>query len=470
MKQRAIPFFLPYQRRWILDGARLKIMEKSRQVGMSWATAYHLVRQHVIKCYGRDSWVSSRDEMQAKLFLADCCTFASLFDGAATKIQRRVLISKARTSAMAITFANNTTVHSLSSNPDAQAGKRGNRVLDEFALHGDPKLLYSIALPGITWGGQLEILSTHRGSFNFFNQLIQEARYEGNPKKFSLHRVTLQDALEQGFLAKLKAKLPANDPRQFMDAAQYFDFIRTTCPDEATFQQEYMCQPLDDRTAFLSSEMISACEYLADDQWQIALPYLPKGETLPHGDYYLGVDLGRERDLTVFWLLELVGDVMHTRLVECLAQQTFATQEGVLHELLRIPHLRRVCIDQTGMGRQFAERAVVKFGAGRVEGITFTAEVKESLAYLLRSFFERRVVRIPNDDNIRADLHAVRREVTLTGNLRFAADRGRNGHADRFWALALAIHAFHGGEAKRPKAGGGAFQIIQRPQRSSFFL
>jgi phage FluMu gp28-like protein len=468
MKPKVMPFFLPYQRRWILDGARLKIMEKSRQVGMSLATAYRLVRKHVIARQCRDSWVSSRDEMQAKLFLADCCTFASLFDVAATKMQRRVLTPKARTSAMAVTFANSTTVHSLSSNPDAQAGKRGNRVLDEFALHGDPKLLYSIALPGITWGGQLEIISTHRGSFNFFNQLIHEARHEGNPKRFSLHRVTLQDALEQGFLAKLKAKLPVNDPRQFMDAAQYFDFIRTTCPDEATFQQEYMCQPLDDRTAFLPSDMIRACEYPADTQWQIDLPHLQKDWGISHGDYYLGVDLGREHDLTVFWLLERVGDVMHTRLVECLAQQTFVAQEDVLHELLRIPNLRRVCIDQTGMGRQFAERAAAKFGACRVEGVTFTAEVKESLAYLLRTFFENRVVRIPNDDSIRADLHAIRREVTSAGNLRFSADRGRNGHADRFWALALAIHAFYGGEAQESKSR--TFQVIQRPQRTAFFL
>ncbi|MDR2677771.1 MAG: terminase family protein [Puniceicoccales bacterium] len=468
MKPEDMPFFLPYQRKWILDGSRLKIMEKSRQVGMSWSTAYRLVRQHISTNYGRDSWVASRDEMQAKLFLADCCAFATLFDDAAAKMQR--LPSRTRASAMAISFANNTAVHSISSNPDAQAGKRGNRILDEFALHSDPKLLYAIALPGITWGGQLEILSTHRGSFNFFNELVQEARYEGNPKKFSLHRVTLQDALDQGFLEKLKTKLPPNDPRRFMDAAQYFDFIRTTCPDEATFQQEYMCQPLDDRAAFLSSEMISSCEYPTGVRWKIDLPYRARDGVPSRGGYYLGVDLGREHDLTVFWLVELVGDVLHTRLVECLHKQTFVTQEGVLQDLLRIPHLRRVCIDQTGMGRQFTERAISRFGPGRVEGVTFTAEVKESLAYLLRTFFERRGVRVPNDERIRADLHSIRREVTLAGNLRFSADRGRNGHADRFWALALAVHAFHSGGARRPRGGGGAFQVIQRPQRPPFFL
>ena len=55
--------------------------------------------------------------------------------------------------------------------------------------------------------------------------------------------------------------------------------------------------------------------------------------------------------------------------------------------------------------------------------------------------FEDKKIKIPDDDIIRADLHSVRRETTFAGNIRFAGDRTRNGHADRFWALALAIHA-----------------------------
>jgi len=32
--------FLPYQHRWIDDHSRLKLMQKARQIGISWATAY----------------------------------------------------------------------------------------------------------------------------------------------------------------------------------------------------------------------------------------------------------------------------------------------------------------------------------------------------------------------------------------------------------------------------------------------
>ena len=61
---------------------------------------------------------------------------------------------------------------------------------------------------------------------------MREARHGGNPKKISLHRVTLQDALDQGFLYKLQRTLPADDERQAMDEAAYFDFVRKGAADE----------------------------------------------------------------------------------------------------------------------------------------------------------------------------------------------------------------------------------------------
>ncbi|MGP1664862.1 MAG: terminase large subunit domain-containing protein, partial [Rhodanobacter sp.] len=158
-------------------------------------------------------------------------------------------------------FANKRRIHSMSSNPDAQAGKRGGRVLDEFALHPDPRKLWSIAYPGITWGGSLEAFSTHRGSHNFFNALIREIKENGNPKKISLHTVTLQDALDQGLLYKLQQKLPDDDERQAMAEPEYFDFVRAGCADEESFQQEYMCRAADDDVAFLEYDLIASCEY-----------------------------------------------------------------------------------------------------------------------------------------------------------------------------------------------------------------
>jgi phage FluMu gp28-like protein len=146
-------------------------------------------------------------------------------------------------------------------------------------------------------------------------------------------------------------------------------------------------------------------------------------------------------DLTVFWIIEKAGGVALTRKIIVCDRETFDSQEAKLYELLELPNLRRACIDNTGIGRQFVERAQKRFGEYRVEAVTFTPAVKEELAYPVRAAFEDRSVRIPGDKFVRADLRGVRKETTATGNIRFAGERGADGHCDRFWALALALHA-----------------------------
>jgi phage FluMu gp28-like protein len=108
---------------------------------------------------------------------------------------------------------------------------------------------------------------------------------------------------------------------------------------------------------------------------------------------------------------------------------------------LALPTVRRACIDQTAIGCQFTERAKKHFPAYRVEGLTFTALVKEKLAYRLRSAFEDRSIRIPDDRDLAADLRSIRKTVTSSGNIRFDGERHNNSHADRFWAACLALEA-----------------------------
>ena len=431
---------LPYQQRWILDNSQKKLAVKARQIGLSWTTAYRVVRQKLREGARLDAWIASRDEVQAQLFLQDAKRFANLLNTAATDLGQTMIDNEGHT-AYTLRFSNGLRAHSMSSNADAQAGKRGDRILDEFALHPDPRKLYEIAYPGITWGGCLEIFSSHRGSLNYFNELLREINERGNPKKFSLHRITLQDALDQGFLYKLQCKLPEDDARMQMDEGDYFSFIRSGSADEESFQQEFCCVPADDNTAFLNYDLIASCEYKEREPWQTDLFDCKN-------PLYIGVDIGRQHDLTCIWVVEEINNIKFTRRVVEMSKQTFDAQEQSLYELLQLPMVRRCCIDQSGLGRQFAERATKKFGAYRVEGINFTQGTKEELAYPIRVAFEERTIKVPFTNAIRADLRGVRKEVTSSGHTRFAGERNRYGHCDRFWALALALHA-----AKKPATG-----------------
>ena len=340
-----------------------------------------------------------------------------------------VIDPKEKISAYVLRFANGKRINSMSSNPDAQAGKRGGRVLDEFALNPDPRKLWSIAYPGITWGGSMEVISTHRGNKNFFNELIREIREQGNPKNISHHKVTLQNALDQGFLYKLQQSLGADDERQAMDEGSYFDFVKSGCADEESFLQEFMCQPADDDSAFLEYDLIAACEYGRGVDWQLR----------EKGSLYAGIDIGRKNDLTVLWLMEKLGDTLYTREVICLQNMRKSDQEQVLWPV--IEQCERVCLDYTGLGIGWGDDAEDRFGSNKVELVTFTAGVKEKLAYPVRSAMEERKLRLPYDKHVRADLRSITKQTTVSGNIRFTAERNKDGHADRFWALALAVEA-----------------------------
>lgn len=427
---------LGYQAKWIRDKSRLKLMEKARQIGMTWATAYDIVTSTSLVDAKHDEWISSRDEIQARLFLEDCKAFAALLDIGAQDLGEKILDDKGNTAAV-LQFANGKRANSMSSNPDAQAGKRGGRKIDEYALHREQRKMWAIAYPGITWGGSLAAWSTHRGSATFFNELIQEIKHKGNPKGISLHTVTLQDALDAGLLYKLQLKLPADDARLGMDEADYYNFIKAGCADEESFLQEFMCVPADDAGAFLSYELIDGIKYRPGEKWE----YTVRELAACGNDLYLGGDIGRVKDLTCFWVNERAGGVHLTRKLVRLQNVPFEQQEAALYELLALPNLRRACIDNTGIGRQLVERAQARFGTYKVEAVTFTGAVKEELAYPARAAAEDKSARIPDDRTITAAFRAIRKETTAAGNIRFAAERGEGGHSDEFWAWALSLHA-----------------------------
>lgn len=437
--------FLPYQQKWIDDKSRLKLMEKARQIGLSWSTAYRVTEVTASVNARWDQWVSSRDDLQARLFIEDCKMWAKLFNLAARDLGEIVIDDKNKLTAYVLEFANGKRIHSMSSNPDAQAGKRGSRLLDEYALHPDPRKLWTIAYPGITWGGNMEVISTHRGSNNFFNQLIREVRENNNPKQISLHRVTLQDALEQGFLYKLQEKLPADAAEQEMDEAAYFEFIKNGCASEESFLQEYMCEPDDDDAKFLDYDLIASCEYNTGESWEYTREQLIAAK----GKLYGGIDIGRKKDLTVLWILEELGDVLYTRKIITLKNMKKPDQEKVLWPYMEL--FMRSCIDNTGLGIGWVDDAQRAFGEYRVEGVTFTTKTKEAMAYPVRGKMQDKKIRIPYLPEVRADLRAVTKVTTEAGNIRFTAERTENGHADRFWALALAIHAC--GVGYQPAAG-----------------
>ena len=94
----------------------------------------------------------------------------------------RLIDRKEKITAHVLPFDNGRSIYSLTSSPDAQAGKRGHRVFDEFALNPANRRLFTVGYPGVLWAGGMDIISTHRGTGNFFNQLVQRNPAQGQPQ------------------------------------------------------------------------------------------------------------------------------------------------------------------------------------------------------------------------------------------------------------------------------------------------
>ncbi len=434
-------YFLPYQLRWLKDKSKIKIWEKSRRIGATYVQSYEDVRDCIDKKVPA-VWFSSADESAAKEYISYCEQWVKLFHVAAKSLGEIILDSDKDIKALVIEFKNGTKIHALSSNPKGFRSKGGKIVLDEFAFHNNPEELWKAARPCITWGYPLRILSTHNGQNCLYYRFIDQVN--NGELSWSLHKTPIQLAVSEGLVDKIYQRKTTAKERE-----EWLNNEKENCFDEYTWLQEYCCIAVDEASAFLPYDLITSCEMN-----NILKPL----DEIQH-DFYVGVDVGRKKDLTVIWVLEKIENIKYTRAVIELSKMSFQKQEEILHEILAHKLFRRDCQDDTGIGMQMAENAQVKFGKFRVEGVTFTNRVKEDLAYRLRTELENKTVFIPSRHEIREDLHSIRRITTSANNIRFDADRSENGHADRFWALALALHAADN--------GSGEIHISTRKKRES---
>jgi phage FluMu gp28-like protein len=496
---------LPYQRRWVEDNSPLKIVVKARQIGYSFAASIRAL----LECLKRKTtWVFlSKGERQSRLLmekvqehvqscgiLARACE-SSFFEGTLIK-------------QLEVRFANGSVIYGLPANPDTARGYTGNVTLDEFAFHADADKIYSALFPTITRGYCLEIISTPNGQQGKFYELAKAAGLVGEDSGFRI-----QDSEKT---EKRKAKNENGGDFRF----SVFDFrgrpawsghcvdiyeairqglridlqlLRAGCDDETTWQQEYCCQFISTAENFIPPALVAQCvsaEAAKDCPLKFLASAPPLGlETvgavreppLPGSEFYLGIDIGRHHDRTVFWVDRVTvgavrdlsrfdrepplqpGSVAVARLVRTLSNTPFAEQLAFARELLSLrrvggplvrqptdrggqafplqgqgEHLiRRACIDSTGMGAPLAESLEREFGP-RVEPVTFTAAVKEDMAYRVKRRMEQRLDLIPDAPEIARAFGAVKKLVTAAGNTRFDAERTDLGHADEFWAKALA--------------------------------
>ena len=413
----AVPLYA-YQQRWLQDKSRFKIGMFARQTGKTFTTTLELV-DDCFEAWARGQrrrWVIlSRGERQAKEAMDEGVKLHAKAYG--TYIDedeftwlgdRKENGEREEYKALEVVLRGGSRITALPASPDTARGYSANVFLDEFAIHPSSREIWKALFPVISAGHKIRVTSTPKGKGNKFYDLMT-----AQDSTWSRHTVDIYQAVAEG--------LPRN-----------IEELRAGLADEDAWAQEYELQWLDEASAWLPYDLITAVEHD-----QAGDPALYQG-----GACYIGNDIAVRGDLWVAWVLEEVGDVLWTRELRILRRASFAEQDAVMDELFGKYRVARLCMDQTGMGEKPVEDAKKRYGQHRVEGVQFTAGNKLILATGGKQHFEDRKIRIPMGDIVlRADLHKLQKESSPTGAPRFVAESDSAGHADRAWACFLAVHA-----------------------------
>ena len=403
---------LPWQQRWVADKSRFKIGLWSRQTGKSFSTSCEAVTDCAAEPSGTsDLWVClSAGERQALEWMQKARKWAEAVKFAVDSYDEIRDSANALMARAEIKFENGARIIAIPANPDTARGYSANLVLDEFAIHEKPFDIWAAIYPSITntltGEKKLRIVSTPKGRGNKFADL-----WEHN-EQYSKHKVTIEDAVRMGLFGSDAKK-----------AAAKMAELRAGVDDDDIWAQEFMCEFIDNSSVLLPYELIGKCEsdQIRDDG---ASPL------------YIGMDIGRQKDLSVIVTGVKLGDVLSIVSVDPLRKMPFADQLAILCDKARASSVRGVCIDSTGIGAMLAEEAVRKVGS-KVQPVQFTVQSKGEMYGLMRRRFEERSIRIPVDRDLREDLHAVQRLVSTGGNVTYSAPRNADGHSDRAAALAL---------------------------------
>lgn len=471
----ATGILLPYQVRWLADRSPVKVMEKSRRIGISWAEAADDTLYASEKGAGekRNVWYIGYNKDMAQEFVNDCANWAKAYSLAASEMEEyeeideeefEGVVQAKKILAFRITFQSGWRITALSSRPSNLRGKQGRVILDEAAFHEQLGELLKAALALLIWGGQVRIISTHNGDANEFNGLIQDIR--AGKKPYSLHRVDLDEALADGLYRRICEVLKREwTPEAEADWRQsVIDFYG----DDA--DEELFCVPSQGSGTFLTRALIETClsagipviRYEQPRSFAELADHLRYAEvkdwceeTLdpllrvldPDRNSVFGEDFGRTGDLSVFTpLLEQQSANWHAPFHVELRNMPFQQQEQILFYIVdRLPRFRYGALDARGNGQYLAERAMQRYGAGRIAQVMLTEQWYRDAMPKYKAAFEDKTILLARDADVIEDHRAFKviKGVAKLPETKTKGQDKKQRHGDEGVAGAMAWYAVH---------------------------
>ncbi|WP_330925255.1 terminase large subunit domain-containing protein [Candidatus Sororendozoicomonas aggregata] len=424
---------LPYQQRWVADESPLKIAEKSRRTGLTWAEAADAaLAAGAEKSVGGKNhfYVGSNKEM-AREFIEAVAQWARAFDKVASSVREEIFLDDDGDKEI-LTFvvyfpSAGFKVQALSSSPRNLRGMQGNVTIDEAAFHDRLAEVLKAALALTMWGAKVRLISTHNGVDNLFNELIDDSR--AGKKRYSVHRITLDDALGDGLYQRIC--LVSGKPWSPGAQQTWRDNLLKDTATEDDALEEYFCVPKASGGSYLSRVLIEArmetapvlrfegstefnswpeAQRMAEvNDWLNArlTPLLQALNTEQR--HCVGEDFARSGDLTVIAPLAIGQDLKRRCpfIVE-LKNLPFRNQEQIFYAVVDgLPRFSGGKLDARGNGQYLAEQARYRYGSGLIDEVMLSQRWYLEHMPPFKAAFEDDAIAIPKDADILSDLRAI---------------------------------------------------------------
>ncbi len=454
--------FLPYQQAWGGDTTPVKVCEKSRRIGLTWAESGDDAL-YAASADGDNVWYIGYNKDMAEEFIFECAKWAKQYDLAAGDVEEEVFKDDDKDIlTFRLNFASGKKIVALSSRPSNLRGKQGRVIIDEAAFHDDLKQLIKAAMALLMWGGEVRIISTHNGDENEFNTLVNDIR--AGKKPYSLHRITFDEAVAQGLYKRICFVKKKQWSQEAEDA--WCKEIRDSYGDDAAEELDVI--PSRGGGTYLSRTMIEGCmseditviRYGQTDEFSELPDHVRQAEVAAWCEDYLaplltdldpkrqcvfGEDFARSGDLTVMTPAQEQQNAHWAALfVLELRNMPFQQQEQILYYIIdRLPRFKHGSFDARGNGQYLAERAMQKYGADRISQVMLTEGWYRDVMPKYKAWFEDKTWLMPKDADIIED-HRAFKMIKGVARLPESGTPGsdkKNRHGDSGISGAMVCHA-----------------------------
>ncbi len=419
-----------YQRAFLDDRSTFRWVVKARQVGFSFLFAIEcLVRCHLQPNFTAICVSYNHADAVEKVRVA-----RQLYEELPAPYRKR-LVTDTRTE---LEFETNSgtrrgrsRIVSVPSKPPR--GKHGTVYLDELAHYQDARKVYAGTTAAIARSkGQLTAASTPLGRRGLFWEICsEELRAYPSLARQAVPWWACTFFCRDVPRAVREAPLMSTEERveRFGTEALRHQFESL---DLLEFQQEFELSFIAERLSYYPYDLILGCTLgeleLAEDWSQVPVPT---------GRLVAGYDVGRRQHRSALALFEeREGRRFLCRALRTFEEVPFEEQKAELRGMLETLPIARFSIDGNGIGMNLAEDLGRDFPQVVTESSSGPA--KERWATDFKILAQRKAVELPRERGLVAEIHSVERRVNPSGRVSFDSPATSKGHADRFWAIAMA--------------------------------